>query len=154
MCAGCKVCCLSVLLIFTLLLHGICRSPAVIMQIVKSIVGQSVFQLGVMYALVYHADAIFGVPKAGLMDGPSVHYTLVFNTFVLMQLFNQVIRVADTCSQSNPSCELEGCLAVCMGVCMPGHIHAMSAFQTQSLLVTGGGALKHPELFDVECACT
>ena len=60
------------------------------MQVVKSIVGQSIFQLGVMYALVYHSDAIFGVPNAGLMNGPSVHYTLVFNSFVLMQLFNQV----------------------------------------------------------------
>ena len=55
--------------------------------------GQSVFQLGVMYALVCHGDAIFGVPSgsADLMDGPSVHYTLVFNSFVLMQLFNQVL---------------------------------------------------------------
>ena len=61
-------------------------------QIVKSIVGQSMFQLGVMYALVYHADAVFGMPSgsADFMDGPSVHYTLVFNSFVLMQLFNQV----------------------------------------------------------------
>ena len=62
-------------------------------QVVKSIIGQSIFQLGVMYALVCHADTIFGVPSgsADLMDGPSVHYTLVFNSFVLMQLFNQVI---------------------------------------------------------------
>ena len=60
------------------------------MQIVKSIVGQSLFQLGVMYALVYHGDAIFDVPNAMAMDGPSVHHTLVFNSFVLMQLFNQV----------------------------------------------------------------
>ena len=60
------------------------------MQIVKSIVGQSVFQLGVMYALVVHSDAIFAVPNDLVMEGPSVHRTLVFNTFVLMQLFNQV----------------------------------------------------------------
>ncbi len=61
------------------------------LQIVKSIVGQSLFQLGVMYALVYHGDVIFDVPNAMAMDGPSVHHTLVFNSFVLMQLFNQVI---------------------------------------------------------------
>lgn len=59
-------------------------------QILKSIAGQSAFQLLVMYATVFHADAVFGVPNAGLADGPSVHYTLVFNTFVIMQLFNQV----------------------------------------------------------------
>ena len=60
------------------------------MQIVKSIVGQSLFQLGVMYALVYHSDAIFAIPHGVAMDGASVHRTIVFNTFVLMQLFNQV----------------------------------------------------------------
>ena len=43
-----------------------------------------------MYAAVFHADALFGVPNAGLADGPSLHYTLVFNVFVMMQLFNQV----------------------------------------------------------------
>ncbi len=59
-------------------------------QILKSIAGQSLFQLVVMYAAVFHADALFGVPNAGLADGPSLHYTLVFNVFVMMQLFNQV----------------------------------------------------------------
>ena len=68
------------------------------MQIVKSIVGQSLFQLGVMYALVYHSDSIFGVPNAATMDGPSVHGTLVFNSFVLMQLFNQVTTCGLLCS--------------------------------------------------------
>ncbi len=59
-------------------------------QILKSIVGQSSFQLVVMYTAVFHADVLFGVPNAGLADGPSLHYSLVFNVFVMMQLFNQV----------------------------------------------------------------
>ncbi|KAK9828539.1 hypothetical protein WJX72_000653 [[Myrmecia] bisecta] len=58
--------------------------------VLKNIVGQSIFQLGVMYALVFHGDAIFGVPSAASVGGPSQHYTIVFNTFVLMQLFNQI----------------------------------------------------------------
>ncbi len=60
------------------------------MQVTKHIVGQSVFQLAVMYALVFFGDQIFGVPSAHTVQGPSQHYTLVFNAFVLMQLFNQV----------------------------------------------------------------
>ena len=60
------------------------------MQVLKSVVGQSAFQLAVMYALVCHGPAIFGVGSAALAGGaPSEHYTLVFNAFVLMQLFNQ-----------------------------------------------------------------
>ncbi len=59
-------------------------------QVLKDIVGQSVFQLGVMYALVFHGDAIFQVAPALTVQGPSQHYTIVFNAFVLLQLFNQV----------------------------------------------------------------
>ena len=58
-------------------------------QVLKSVAGQSAFQLAVMYALVFHGDALFGVPSAASVQGPSVHYTLVFNAFVMMQLFNQ-----------------------------------------------------------------
>ncbi|BDA45515.1 Plasma membrane calcium-transporting ATPase 1 [Coccomyxa sp. Obi] len=64
--------------------------PLLSPSILKSIAGQSSFQLVVMYAAVFHADVLFGVPNAGLADGPSLHYTLVFNVFVMMQLFNQV----------------------------------------------------------------
>jgi hypothetical protein len=58
-------------------------------QVLKSVVGQSAFQLAVMWALVFSGPGIFGVPAASLADGPSEHYTLVFNAFVCMQLFNQ-----------------------------------------------------------------
>lgn len=58
-------------------------------QVLKSIAGQSAFQLAVMFALVVHGDALFGVPPAAAAHGASVHYTLVFNAFVMMQLFNQ-----------------------------------------------------------------
>ena len=73
--------------------------------------GQSVFQLAVMYALVFHGDALFGVPPAAAVQGPSVHYTLVFNAFVMMQLFNQARRPA-----SGLACMLRG--AVCTFACM------------------------------------
>ena len=75
-------------------------------QVTKHIVGQSVFQLAVMYGLVFFGDQIFGVPSAHTVQGPSQHYTLVFNAFVLMQLFNQVrvlhitpLDITDVCSR-------------------------------------------------------
>ena len=58
--------------------------------LLRNIVGQAAFQLGVMWALVTRGDAIFGVPSHFALGGvPSEHYTIVFNTFVLLQLFNQ-----------------------------------------------------------------
>ncbi len=58
--------------------------------LLRNIVGQAVFQLGVMWTLVSRGDAIFGVPSHLTLGGtPSEHYTIVFNTFVLLQLFNQ-----------------------------------------------------------------
>ena len=59
-------------------------------QVIKHIVGQSIFQLAVMYGLVFYGDDLFGVANADTIQGASQHYTLVFNAFVLMQLFNQV----------------------------------------------------------------
>jgi magnesium-transporting ATPase (P-type) len=56
----------------------------------KSIIGQSLFQLVAMYLLVFHGADIFDVVKHTPSGGPSEHYTIVFNAFVLMQLFNQV----------------------------------------------------------------
>ncbi len=65
--------------------------PLVTPALLRNIVGQAVFQLGVMYTLVSRGDAIFGVPAHSALGGaPSEHYTIVFNTFVLLQLFNQV----------------------------------------------------------------
>ena len=52
---------------------------------VKHIVGQALFQLAVMYGLVFHPE-LLGVPDhATLAGAPSEHYTIVFNAFVLMQ---------------------------------------------------------------------
>lgn len=77
-----------------------CRAadePLISPTLWRNIIGQAVFQLAVMYALVTSGDAIFGVPSHAAADGPSVHYTLVFNAFVLMQLFNQVPYSCNLC---------------------------------------------------------
>jgi hypothetical protein len=57
---------------------------------VKHIAGQAAYQLAVMYTLVFHAPALLGIPDHSAVAGPSEHYTLVFNAFVFMQLFNQL----------------------------------------------------------------
>ncbi|CAD7699211.1 unnamed protein product [Ostreobium quekettii] len=51
--------------------------------VLRNIVGQSAYQLLVMYILVFHGSAIFQVDQAH-------EFTIVFNAFVFMQLFNQV----------------------------------------------------------------
>lgn len=57
----------------------------------RNIIGQGVFQLSVMFGLVQYGDVLFQVANHTASGGDaSVHYTLVFNTFVMMQLFNQV----------------------------------------------------------------
>lgn len=76
---------------------GVCagEQPLITPTLWRNIVGQSLFQLGLMYALVVHGNTIFDVPShLDLAGAPSEHYTIVFNTFVLMQLFNQVAAQA------------------------------------------------------------
>lgn len=54
---------------------------------VKHIVGQAAYQLLVMHLLVFHGPELLGVADAATLGGaPSAHYTMVFNTFVLMQV--------------------------------------------------------------------
>lgn len=61
--------------------------------VLKNIIGQTLFQLGVMYWMVVYSPAVLGYPDGGTLPGATVHYTMVFNTFVMMQLFNQVCVV-------------------------------------------------------------
>lgn len=56
----------------------------------KHIIGQAVYQLGVLAWLLGPAPDVLGISHHISGNGPSVHHTLVFNTFVMMQLFNQL----------------------------------------------------------------
>lgn len=86
------------------LVYAVYFNSSMWVQVTKHILGQSVFQLGVMYTLVFFGDQLFGVPSASTIHGPSQHYTLVFNAFVLMQLFNQVSLVLSLPRQPNSAC--------------------------------------------------
>ncbi|GMH44194.1 hypothetical protein BSKO_12128 [Bryopsis sp. KO-2023] len=52
--------------------------------VLRNIVGQSLFQLSVMYGLVFHSQELLG------LDDQHHQFTMVFNAFVQMQLFNQI----------------------------------------------------------------
>ncbi|KFM24841.1 Plasma membrane calcium-transporting ATPase 3 [Auxenochlorella protothecoides] len=57
----------------------------------RNVVGQSTFQLCVMALLVFAAPGLLGIDPGNSYPAhtPSTHYTIVFNSFVWMQLFNQ-----------------------------------------------------------------
>jgi len=61
------------------------NDPLITRTMWKMILGQAFYQLLVNFIVLYFGDIIFGVPKHSV-----VHYTLLFNIFVLCQLFNEI----------------------------------------------------------------
>lgn len=57
-------------------------------DVAKGILGKGLYQLAVMYALVFQAPTVLGLAEGDI--GSVLHWTMVFNAFVVMQLFNQV----------------------------------------------------------------
>ena len=53
--------------------------------ITKHILGQAAWQLGVLGVLIFRGPELLGIADHADVAGASVHFTLVFNTFVLMQ---------------------------------------------------------------------
>ncbi|XP_069897874.1 plasma membrane calcium-transporting ATPase 4 isoform X3 [Dipodomys merriami] len=69
------------------------NKPLISRTMMKNILGHAVYQLTVIFVLVFAGEKLFDVDsgrKAPLHSPPSQHYTIVFNTFVLMQLFNEI----------------------------------------------------------------
>ncbi|XP_034074764.1 plasma membrane calcium-transporting ATPase 1a isoform X4 [Gymnodraco acuticeps] len=69
------------------------NKPLISRTMMKNILGQGVFQLITIFTLLFAGEKIFDIDSgrnAPLHAGPSEHYTIVFNTFVLMQLFNEI----------------------------------------------------------------
>lgn len=69
------------------------NKPLISRTMMKNILGHAVYQLGIVFLLVFAGDKLFDIDsgrKAPLNSPPSQHYTIVFNTFVLMQLFNEI----------------------------------------------------------------
>ncbi|XP_004425207.1 PREDICTED: plasma membrane calcium-transporting ATPase 4 isoform X3 [Ceratotherium simum simum] len=69
------------------------NKPLISRTMMKNILGHAVYQLAVIFFLVFAGEKFFDIDsgrKAPLHSPPSQHYTIVFNTFVLMQLFNEI----------------------------------------------------------------
>ncbi|KAL2771012.1 plasma membrane calcium-transporting ATPase 4 isoform 4a [Daubentonia madagascariensis] len=69
------------------------NKPLISRTMMKNILGHAVYQLVVIFILVFAGEKFFDIDsgrKAPLHSPPTQHYTIVFNTFVLMQLFNEI----------------------------------------------------------------
>jgi Ca2+ transporting ATPase len=67
--------------------------PLISRTMMKNILGQAVYQLTVIFGLLFVGERILDIESgrgAKLGDGPSQHFTIIFNTFVLMTLFNEL----------------------------------------------------------------
>ena len=64
------------------------NKPLITRYIFRFIFFHSLMQLFVILMLVFAGHILFDLPNGG--EDPSEHFTVVFNTFVLFQLFNEV----------------------------------------------------------------
>ncbi|XP_068454588.1 plasma membrane calcium-transporting ATPase 3b isoform X1 [Clinocottus analis] len=69
------------------------NNPLISLTMMKNILGHGVYQLVIIFTLLFIGEHIFNIDSgrhAPLHSPPSEHYTIIFNTFVLMQLFNEI----------------------------------------------------------------
>ncbi|XP_077425731.1 plasma membrane calcium-transporting ATPase 1-like isoform X2 [Vanacampus margaritifer] len=67
--------------------------PLISRTMMKNILGHAVYQLTVIFTLLFVGELLLDMDcgrNAPLHAPPSEHYTMVFNTFVLMQIFNEL----------------------------------------------------------------
>ncbi|KAM9859485.1 plasma membrane calcium-transporting ATPase 2 isoform 2-T2 [Aulostomus maculatus] len=69
------------------------NKPLISSTMTKNIFGHGVYQLIIIFLLLFVGEKIFDIDSgrnAPLHAPPSEHYTIIFNTFVMMQLFNEI----------------------------------------------------------------
>uniref|UniRef100_A0AAY4BXN4 Calcium-transporting ATPase n=1 Tax=Denticeps clupeoides TaxID=299321 RepID=A0AAY4BXN4_9TELE len=69
------------------------NKPLISRTMMKNILGHAVYQLTIIFVLLFAGEQIFDIDNgrnSPLHAPPSEHYTIVFNTFVMMQLFNEI----------------------------------------------------------------
>ncbi|MED6281678.1 ATPase, Ca transporting, plasma membrane [Characodon lateralis] len=68
------------------------NKPLISRTMMKNILGHAVYQLTLIFTLLFVGEKMFDIDcgrNAPLHAPPSEHYTIVFNTFVLLQIFNE-----------------------------------------------------------------
>lgn len=65
--------------------------PLISRTMMKNILGQAIYQLTIIFALLFVGDRILDIESGrGLIDsGRTQHFTVIFNSFVMMTLFNE-----------------------------------------------------------------
>uniref|UniRef100_UPI00398E367E plasma membrane calcium-transporting ATPase 1-like isoform X1 n=1 Tax=Pristiophorus japonicus TaxID=55135 RepID=UPI00398E367E len=69
------------------------NKPLISRTMMKNILGHGVYQLTIIFTLLFAGEKIFDIDSgrnAPLHSPATEHYTIVFNTFVMMQLFNEI----------------------------------------------------------------
>ncbi|VVC26679.1 Hypothetical protein CINCED_3A020826 [Cinara cedri] len=67
--------------------------PLISRTMMKNIIGQAIYQLTVIFALLFAGDKMLDIPTgrgAEFGSEPTQHFTVIFNTFVMMTLFNEI----------------------------------------------------------------
>ena len=67
--------------------------PLLSLSMMRHILGHGFFQLIIMFVLTFHGHVLFDVPygfNRPYGAEPTQHLTIVFNTFVLLQVFNEI----------------------------------------------------------------
>ncbi|KAK9890130.1 hypothetical protein WA026_008939 [Henosepilachna vigintioctopunctata] len=65
--------------------------PLISRTMMKNILGQAIYQLTIIFALLFVGDKVLDIESGrGLIDsGRTQHFTVIFNSFVMMTLFNE-----------------------------------------------------------------
>ncbi|KAM7341368.1 plasma membrane calcium-transporting ATPase 3 isoform 4-T4 [Cochliomyia hominivorax] len=67
--------------------------PLISRTMMKNILGQALYQLVVIFGLLFAGDKLFDIESGRGQEigaGPTQHFTIIFNTFVMMTLFNEI----------------------------------------------------------------
>jgi len=66
--------------------------PLISRTMLKNIIGHAIYQMIVMLIILFYGDKLFNLDKASYeeKDNPTKHGTILFNTFVWMQIFNEI----------------------------------------------------------------
>merc|ERR1711892_1393942 len=68
-------------------------SPLISATMAKNILGQGLYQLVVVFGIMFYGEVLFDIDNgrgAELWDPPTIHFTMIFNAFVMMTLFNEI----------------------------------------------------------------
>lgn len=66
--------------------------PLISRTMMKNILGQAIYQLTVIFGLLFAGDLLLDIESGRgqeLNAGPTQHFTVIFNSFVFMTLFNE-----------------------------------------------------------------